>query len=143
MPGVSAAAHGNMHVSARSLTNATICRPSGKIGRFEKNHLALAAKRTGIMTARQQVLILYLANPALDARVVSWSMYDGTGRTEHMPGDTDTPPYSTGLAALRDGWRLIQISGLAPPAPGREFTVSYQRYECVFEKWCELDTEGS
>ena len=93
------------------------------------------------MSERQQVLILYLANSALDSRVVSWSIYDGTGRTEHIPGDTDTPPYATGLAALRDGWRLIQLSQLNPPAPGREFTVSYQRYECVFEKWGKVDAE--
>jgi hypothetical protein len=87
------------------------------------------------MTQRQQVLILYLSNSALDSRVVSWSLYDGTGKTEHIPGDSDAPPYATGLHALRDGWRLIQLSQLNPPAPGREFTVSYQRYECVFEKW--------
>lgn len=88
-----------------------------------------------MMADRQQVLILYLSNSALDSRVVSWSIYDGTGESEHMPGDSAAPPYPTGLAALRDGWRLIQLSQLNPPAPGREFTVSYQRYECVFEKW--------
>ena len=88
---------------------------------------------------RQKVLILYLANSALDSRVVSWSLYDGTGRSEPIPGDTDVPPYATGLAALRDGWRLIQLAQLNPPAPGREFTVTYQRYECVFEKWGTFD----
>lgn len=87
------------------------------------------------MAHRQQVLILYLANSALDSRVVSWAMYDGTGEREHLPGDDAVPPYATGLAALRDGWRLIQMSQLQPPAPGREFTVSYQRYEFLFEKW--------
>jgi hypothetical protein len=87
------------------------------------------------MAHRQQVLILYLANSALDSRVVSWAMYDGTGEREHLPGDSGEPPYATGLSALRDGWRLIQMSQLNPPAPGREFTVSYQRYEFLFEKW--------
>lgn len=86
------------------------------------------------MAHRQQVLILYLANSALDSRVVSWAMYDGTGQHEHLPGDSGVPPYATGLAALRDGWRLLQMSELHPPAPGREFTVSYQRYEFLFEK---------
>jgi hypothetical protein len=88
-----------------------------------------------VMADRQQVLILYLANSALDSRVVSWAMYDGTGQNEHVPGDSGVPPYPSGLAALRDGWRLIQLSQLNPPAPGREFTVSYQRYEFLFEKW--------
>jgi hypothetical protein len=87
------------------------------------------------MAHRQRVLILYLANSALDSRVVSWAMYDGTGEREHLPGDSGVPPYATGLAALRDGWRLIQMSQLNPPAPGREFTVSYQRYEFLFEQW--------
>jgi hypothetical protein len=86
------------------------------------------------MAHRQQVLILYLANSALDSRVVSWALYDGTGQREHLPGDSNEPPYPSGLAALRDGWRLIQMSQLHPPAPGREFTVSYQRYEFLFEK---------
>ena len=83
---------------------------------------------------RQKVLILYLASSALDAPVVGWSPYDGTGKDEHMAGDAEAPPYSSGLAALRDGWRLLQLSQLVPPYPGEEFTTSYQRYECVFEK---------
>jgi len=90
------------------------------------------------MTHRQQVLILYLANSALDSRVVSWARYDGTGQHEHLPGDSAEPPYASGLAALRDGWRLLQMSQLNPPAPGGEFTVSYQRYEFLFEKWAPV-----
>jgi hypothetical protein len=91
---------------------------------------------------RQQVLILYLANSSLDSHVVSWAVYDGTGQGAHMPGDSAEPPYPSGLHALRDGWRLIQLSQLLPPNPGQEFTVSYQRYECVFEKWGPLDVRA-
>jgi len=86
------------------------------------------------MRHRQQVLILYLGNSALDSRVVSWALYDGTGNTNRPPGDEDEPPYATGLDALKDGWRLIQLSQLHPAPPGGELTVSYQRYECVFER---------
>jgi hypothetical protein len=88
---------------------------------------------------RQQVLILYLASSALDTPVVGWSIYDGTGRTRHMAADSAEPPYKTGLHAMKDGWRLIQLSQLVPPYPGEEFTTSYQRYECVFEKLEEVD----
>lgn len=83
---------------------------------------------------RQQVLVLYLANSALDSPVVGWSVYDGTGREEHMAGDAGTPPYRTGLAALRDGWRLIQASPLLPHEPGAEFRTGYLKYEFLFEK---------
>ncbi len=83
---------------------------------------------------RQQVLMLCLDNSALDARVVAWSLYDGTGREQRMAGDADEPPYGTGLDALRDGWRLIQASPLLPHAGGDEFRIGYLKYEFLFEK---------
>ncbi|MEE4362088.1 MAG: hypothetical protein V2I63_11270 [Pseudomonadales bacterium] len=86
------------------------------------------------MAVRQQVLILYLAHSALDAPVVAWSCWDGSGTREHMAGDADEPPYATGLAALRDGWRLFQVSPLLPHASGDEFRLGYLKYEYLFEK---------
>ena len=44
------------------------------------------------------------------------------------------PPYDTGLAALVDGWRLLQLSAVVPPAPGHEYDVSTLRHEAVFER---------
>ncbi len=58
-----------------------------------------------------------------------------------MAADSDEPPYKTGLHALQDGWRLIQLSPLIPPYPGEQFTVSYQRYAFVVEK-LELVSES-
>ena len=83
---------------------------------------------------RQQVLVLYLASSALDAKVVGWSRYDGTGETTPTTGDSDLPPYETGLDALRDGWRLFQASQLLPPQPGHEYDVSFLKHEFFFEK---------
>jgi hypothetical protein len=54
---------------------------------------------------RQKVLVLYLANSALDAPTIAWAVYDGTGEKLHMAGDNEEVPYATGLAALKDGWR--------------------------------------
>ncbi len=85
-------------------------------------------------TIRQQVLTLYLATSALDSRVLGWSMYDGTGDQAHTTGDSDTPPYETGLDALRDGWRLLQLPVLIPPYPGEEYSTSFMKYGFVFEK---------
>ena len=90
------------------------------------------------MTAgRQQVLVLYLANSALDSPVIAWSLYDGTGAERRMTGDDDEPPYKTGLAALQDGWRLFQASQLLPHPRGEEFDLAYLKYEFFFEKWVE------
>ena len=89
-------------------------------------------------TIRQQVLVLYLANSALDAKVVGWSRYDGTGRTNPTTGDSDEPPFETGVEALRDGWRLLQISPLLPPYPGHEYDVSFLKHEFLFEKLVDM-----
>ncbi|WP_232820192.1 hypothetical protein [Brachybacterium sp. YJGR34] len=86
---------------------------------------------------RQQVLILYLGTSALDSAVIGWSRYDGTGRSRPTMGDSDEPPYPTGLDALQDGWRLLQMSQLLPHQRGHEYDVSYLPYEFLFERLVE------
>jgi hypothetical protein len=93
------------------------------------------------MPTRQQVLVLYLSTSALDTPVVGWANYDGTGQHFHMAGDNDTPPYSTGLDALLDGWRLIQASPLISHLPGNEYRTDYLKYEFFFEKLIEGPTD--
>ena len=88
---------------------------------------------------RQKVLILYLSNSALDSQVKGWTVYDGTGQDAFTTGDSDTPPYETGLDALKDGWRVIQFPQLIPPYPGLEYTTSFHQYEYIFEKLEALD----
>ncbi|MFI6597956.1 hypothetical protein ACIBHX_16985 [Nonomuraea sp. NPDC050536] len=83
---------------------------------------------------KQQVLVLYLATSALDSKVVGWANYDGTGRTNPTTGDSDEPPYESGLHALHDGWRLFQASQLIPPYPGVEYDTSFMKHEFFFEK---------
>jgi hypothetical protein len=87
---------------------------------------------------KQQVLVLYLANSALDSPVKGWSVYDGTGRSRPTTGDGDVPPYQTGLDALLDGWRVIQFPQLIPPYPNMEYTTSFQQYEFIFERILEV-----
>ncbi|MET7345156.1 hypothetical protein [Streptomyces sp. NPDC005547] len=96
-------------------------------------------------TVRQQVLFLYLATSALDSRVVGWARYDGTGATRPTTGDSDEPPYETGVAALEDGWRLIQAAQLIPPYPGAERETSFLKHEFLFERLVqhEPDTGAS
>ena len=85
-------------------------------------------------TLRQKVLTLYLQTSALDSQVLGWSIYDGTGKDAHTTGDSDEPPYETGLDALRDGWRLIQHPILIPPYPGEEYSTSFMKHGFLFEK---------
>jgi len=83
------------------------------------------------------VLVLYLANSALDSPTVAWAVYDGTGETLRMAGDADEVPYATGLAALKDGWRLFQAAQLLPHPRGEEFDLAYLKYEFFFEQLVE------
>ncbi len=94
----------------------------------------MAAKRRA---SRQNLLVLWLKDSALDSGVVAWSAWNGDGAAETMAGDRDDPPYASGLAALRDGWRLIQASQLLPHAPGAEFRTDYLKYEFWFERIVE------
>ena len=88
---------------------------------------------------RQQVLVLYLADSALDSAVVGWSLYDGTGGIPPVTGDEPTPPYESGLDALKDGWRVIQFPQLIPPYPGLEYSTSFLKHEFIFERLEEID----
>ncbi len=56
-----------------------------------------------------------------------------------MAGDSDEPPYRTGLDALTDGWRLFQASQLQPHNVGDEFRTGYLKYEFFFEKLIDHD----
>lgn len=88
------------------------------------------------MSQRQQVLMMWLASPSLDAHVLGWSFFDGTAGAGPQPA-TD-PPYPNGVAALHDGWRLLQMSPLIPPVPGHERETSFLKHEFVFERLVEL-----
>jgi hypothetical protein len=86
---------------------------------------------------RQQLLVLYAATSSPESDVGAWSIFDGTGRQTHMAGDADAAPYPTVLAAMRDGWRVIQLPQLAAAAPGAEHDTSFLKYEFVLEKLVE------
>jgi hypothetical protein len=89
------------------------------------------------MPVRQQVLYLWLAESALDTETIGWAFHDGTrGAGPQLP-DGD-PPYPTGLAALEQGWLLIQSPPAIAQYPGTEHEVSYLANEFVFEKRIEI-----
>jgi hypothetical protein len=76
--------------------------------------------------------MLWLASSALDSRVLGWSFFDGTAGAGPQPaGDA---PYASGVAALVDGWRLLQMSPLIPPIPGHERDTSFLKHEFLFER---------
>lgn len=86
---------------------------------------------------RQQILYLWLAEGALDSATVGWAFHDGSGG--RGPGLPDTePPYPTGVAALEDGWFLLQSPAPYALQPGSEHGTSYLPNEFVFERTVQI-----
>lgn len=83
---------------------------------------------------RQRLLFLSLATPNPTSHVVGWSLFDGTGTTTTMAGDSDRPPYDSVLAAMKDGWRVIQVPTLGPVPAAQEHETGHLRFEYVLEK---------
>jgi hypothetical protein len=86
---------------------------------------------------KQQLLFLYAASSSPDSPVGAWSLFDGTGREKHMAGDAAEPPYTSVLAAMRDGWRVIQLPQLRAAPAGAEHDTAFLEYEFVLEKLVE------
>ncbi len=51
-----------------------------------------------------------------------------------MAGDADTPPYESVLAAMKDGWRVIQVPQPGAAPSGQEHQTAFLRFEYVLEK---------
>ena len=91
------------------------------------------------MPLRQKLIVLYTHSPDLHSKVISWSIYDGTGKTRHSSGDETEPPYTSVVAAMQDGWRVVQFPQQFPAYPGMEYTTSYLKYEYILEQMEEID----
>lgn len=86
---------------------------------------------------RQQVLYLWLAEGALDTATVAWAFFDGA-KGESLTLAEAQPPYSTGLAALEDGWFMLQSPSPYVLQPGTEHGTSYLPNEFIFERSVDI-----
>ena len=90
---------------------------------------------------RQQILILHLANPELDAETIAWALYDGAAPSDALQmqsGDQEKPPYRSVLAAMREGWFVLQVPTLPFYIRGYEHEVGHLPYEYVLERKVEM-----
>lgn len=88
---------------------------------------------------RQRLLVLYAHSPDLNSKVVAWSAFDGTRDEQPSTAAEDEPPYPTVVAAMRDGWRVIQFPQQFPAYPGMEYTTSFLKFEYILEQLEEID----
>ncbi len=88
---------------------------------------------------RQKLLVLYAHSNDLQSQAVAFSLYDGTGRDRPSSGDSEEPPYASVVAAMQDGWRVVQFPQQHPAHPGMEYNTSYLKYEYILEKMEQID----
>ncbi len=103
---------------------------------------ALCAQEAPPMPSRQQLLVLWLTHSDPGCEVTAWSRYDAAGPDTGMSGDQDAPPYANALAAMRDGWRIIQYPQARTPARGEEFRLGFLKHEFVLERLVERERTG-
>jgi hypothetical protein len=86
---------------------------------------------------RQQLMFLYLSHANPTSRTTAWSFFDGTGKERWQTGDCDKSPYDSVVAAMQDGWRVIQVAQQQGPGLHAEHRTSYLQYEFVLERLVE------
>jgi len=91
---------------------------------------------------RQQILIMHLATSSMESKTVAWAFFDGAERNDQRQmksGDTEEPPYPSVLAAMQDGWFILQVPNLPIYIPGHEHETGHLPYEYVLERKVDLD----
>ena len=91
---------------------------------------------------RQQLLILNPGNSSPESGIVAWAFYDGAANPEKpqmQSGDSNEPPYRSVLAAMQDGWRVMQVPAMPHFETGREFDTGHLPYEYVLERMVDID----
>ena len=87
------------------------------------------------MPATQSVLILWTSHPDLGCGICAWSRYE-PGRHDGT-GEDDQPPYASVLAAMDDGWRVVQFPRPLPVIPGAEHQLGFLKHEYILERIAE------
>ena len=82
---------------------------------------------------RQQILYLYAKSTNMRSPLASWALYDAT-QLQKPTLPSDEPPYESVLAAVADGWRVVQFP-IAKLYAYEGQDNDYLGYEFVLEKF--------
>ena len=90
----------------------------------------------------QDILVVFQTTPALDAQVVAWARYEASKSAgiEDLVEESE-PPYQDAMAAMRDGWQVIQMSELKHRSSGEGYELGPLPYQTVLAKFSELEKE--
>jgi hypothetical protein len=94
------------------------------------------------MPAVQDILILFQTSPALDVKPVAWARYDASKGTQIKELiEESEPPYKNAMAAMRDGWQVIQTSEYKQRSQEDGYELGPIPYQTVLSRFNELQPE--
>ena len=93
------------------------------------------------MPAVQDILVFFQTTPALDASPVAWSYYEASKGPVRDLVEEGEPPYRNAMAAMRDGWQVIQMSELKHRSAEDGYELGPLPYQTVMSKFNELQEE--
>ena len=87
----------------------------------------------------QDILVLYQTSPALDVTPVAWARYEASkGARITELADEEQPPYHNAMAAMRDGWQVIQMSEYRQRSAVDGYELGPFPYQTVLSRYSEL-----
>lgn len=95
------------------------------------------------MAQVQDILVFFQTSPALDVTPVAWARYEaskGTGIKDLI--EEENPPYKNAMAAMRDGWQVIQMSEYKHRSEADGYELGPFPYQTVFSRFSELQPEA-
>ena len=90
----------------------------------------------------QDILVLFQTSPALDVVPSAWARYEaskGTGIKDLI--EESNPPYKNPMAAMRDGWQVIQMSEYHQRSEADGYELGPFPYQTVLSRFREMQTE--
>ena len=94
------------------------------------------------MPVVQDILVLFQTSPSLDVAPVAWARYEaskGAGIKDLV--EENDPPYKNAMAAMRDGWQVIQMGELKHRSEEDGYELGPLPYQTVLSKFNERQEE--
>jgi hypothetical protein len=91
------------------------------------------------MTLVQDILVLFQTSPALDETPAAWARYEASkgARIADLVEEAE-PPYANAMAAMRDGWQVIQMSEIKHRSAHEGYELGPLPYQTVLQRFSEL-----
>lgn len=99
------------------------------------------SKKAETMPVVQDILVFYQTTPALDSSPAAWAYYEASKGPVRDLVEESEPPYKNAMAAMRDGWQVIQMSEYKQRSLEDGYELGPLPYQTVLQKFNELKEE--